>query len=119
MNFPFEIQQHSLTYGTNLGALVRTANFAQDPESDDALDFVGGMLSTKNIPMIGIQDHKEHLLRRRPWNRAMSVSALKEYESILATRCEQLVHCIEEQRGKVFINKWFNCFVYDFVCDIA
>lgn len=35
--------------------------------------------------------------QRKPWNRAFSSTALKEYEEILATRARQLVSCLEDR----------------------
>ena len=41
--------------------------------------------------LVSLVDIREHARRRRPWNRAFSVPALKEYEEIIARRAEQLV----------------------------
>jgi cytochrome P450 len=35
--------------------------------------------------------------QRKPWNRAFSTTALKEYEPYLATRVRQLVGCLEDR----------------------
>jgi cytochrome P450 len=35
--------------------------------------------------------------QRKPWNRAFSSTALKEYEVILAKRTRQLVSCLEDR----------------------
>ena len=34
--------------------------------------------------------------QRKPWNRAFSSAAMKEYEVIVAKRVRQLVGCLEE-----------------------
>jgi cytochrome P450 len=33
--------------------------------------------------------------QRKPWNRAFSSTAVKEYEVIVAKRCRQLIGCLE------------------------
>ena len=75
---------------------------------------VGGMLGHNNIPMVGIQDMDEHLRRRRAWNRGLSQNALKEYEQIIATRAQQLLHRLEEQQGEVILGNWFKYFSFVF-----
>ena len=37
-----------------------------------------------------------HLEQRKPWNRAFSSAAMKEYEIIVAKRVRQLVGCLED-----------------------
>ena len=41
--------------------------------------------------LVSLVDIREHARRRRPWNRAFSVPALKAYEEVIARRAEQLV----------------------------
>ena len=41
--------------------------------------------------LVSLVDVREHARRRRPWNRAFSVPALREYEEAIARRAEQLV----------------------------
>ena len=69
-------------------------------------------MSDKNMPMVGIMDTEEHLRRRRAWNRGLGPGALKEYESRVATRIQQLVHRLEEQEGEVILGTWMNYFSY-------
>ena len=78
----------------------------------------------KNLPLIGIQDIEEHLRRRRPWNRALGASALRDYEQTIATRARQLVGALERQASalgeeddgrsgrecEVILGEWFNRF---------
>ncbi|KAH9938835.1 high nitrogen upregulated cytochrome P450 monooxygenase 2 [Epithele typhae] len=82
-------------------------------------DYIGGMLSDQNLPMVGIMDGDEHLSRRRPWNRGLAPSALKEYEPRVRARGNQLLTRLGEQNGEVVLGKWFNYFSYDFMCDMA
>ncbi|RDX50601.1 high nitrogen upregulated cytochrome P450 monooxygenase 2 [Lentinus brumalis] len=83
--------------------------------------YVGRMLSDGiHLPIIGIQDPAEHLRRRRPWNRAFTVPALRGYEETIARRARQLVDALERHNGgQVILGKWFNYFAYDFMCDMA
>ena len=75
-------------------------------------DFVGGMLSDKNLPMVGILELDEHLQRRRAWNRGLSPGALKEYEARVSGRAQQLIRRLEEQKGEVILGTWINYFSY-------
>ena len=69
-------------------------------------------MSDKNMPMVGIMNTEEHMRRRRAWNRGLGPGALKEYESRVATRVQQLVHRLEEQEGEVILGIWMNYFSY-------
>lgn len=60
--------------------------------------------------MLGIMDTTEHLKRRRPWARAFSGPAIKEYEPMVASRALQLVQALQSQQGEVDIGKWINYF---------
>ena len=71
-------------------------------------------MSTKSIPMVGIQDFDEHMRRRRPYARGFSTSALKAYQPLIAQRTRQLVSRLEGQRGVVRLQKWFDWFSYVF-----
>ena len=46
--------------------------------------------------LIGQTDPKLHMEQRKPWNRAFSSVAMKEYEIIVAKRIRQLVGCLED-----------------------
>ena len=73
-------------------------------------DFVGRMLSDRNIPLVGIQDTEIHLRRRKNWSRGMSQGAIKEYEELIENRIRQLITRLEEQTGTVDIGDWFSFF---------
>jgi cytochrome P450 len=68
--------------------------------------------------LIDQRDPIEHMNQRKPWNRAFSTAALKEYELYLATRVRQLVGCLEdringsEQKSGVVLDvaAWFSYF---------
>ncbi|KAL1948749.1 hypothetical protein VTO73DRAFT_10555 [Trametes versicolor] len=83
--------------------------------------YYGKLLVRKpgDMPMLGIMDTTEHLKRRRPWARAFSGPAIKEYEPMVASRALQLVQALQSQQGEVDIGKWINYFSYDFMCDMA
>ncbi len=68
--------------------------------------------------LIGQRDPAIHMHQRKPWNRAFSSAALKEYEGLLAKRARQLLGCIEDrihrsdQKDGVVLDiaKWFSYF---------
>ena len=41
-----------------------------------------------------------HAEQRKPWNRAFSSTAMKEYEILVAKRVRQLVGCLENMIGR-------------------
>lgn len=59
-----------------------------------------------------------HMQQRKPWNRAFSSTAMKEYEVIVATRSRQLIGCLENlvcgsdrKEGVVLdVGAWLNYF---------
>lgn len=68
-------------------------------------------------PLIAITDPKEHLRRRKPWNRALNVASLKDLEPLVANRAEQLVSllAVSDSRrisadGATNLGKWFSWF---------
>ncbi|KAF8265718.1 cytochrome P450 [Lactarius quietus] len=46
--------------------------------------------------LIAQRDPALHMQQRKPWNRAFSSAAMKEYEIIVAKRVRQLVGCLED-----------------------
>ncbi|KAI0355826.1 high nitrogen upregulated cytochrome P450 monooxygenase 2 [Trametes cingulata] len=81
--------------------------------------YIGRLLTSTNLPLVGIMDVEEHLERRKPWARAFTPGALKEYQPMLASRTRQLVRALGQQRGELDIAKWINYFSYDFMSDMA
>ncbi|RPD60596.1 high nitrogen upregulated cytochrome P450 monooxygenase 2 [Lentinus tigrinus ALCF2SS1-7] len=80
---------------------------------------IGIKMSYKNLTMMGLRDPEEHALRRRPWNRGLNQTAIKEYEHPLTARVQLLVRRLEEQKGEVDLSKWMGMFSMDFMCDMA
>ncbi|CDO71117.1 hypothetical protein BN946_scf184844.g121 [Trametes cinnabarina] len=72
-----------------------------------------------DLPFVAIMDPVVHSERRKPWLRALSATAIKAYEPMVANRANQLMQVLREQRGEVPIGKFFNYFAYDFLCDMA
>jgi cytochrome P450 len=70
--------------------------------------------------LIGQRDPVKHMHQRKPWNRAFSSAALKEYEIIVAKRTRQLLGRLENsvlesdrKDGAVLdMTKWFSYFSY-------
>lgn len=73
---------------------------------------MGRVLSDKDLDMVSIQDRDLHLQRRRAWARGLAPKALKEYEEKMALRVSQLVSRLENPKGEVFLDEWFNRFTY-------
>ncbi|KAF8184050.1 cytochrome P450 [Mycena galopus ATCC 62051] len=59
-----------------------------------------------------------HAAKRRVWNRAMTASALREYEPLVAKRTSQLVSCLKDHKT-VDIVCWFDLFSLDVTGDLA
>ncbi|KAF8258059.1 high nitrogen upregulated cytochrome P450 monooxygenase 2 [Lactarius quietus] len=76
--------------------------------------------------VIDQRDPIKHLEQRKPWNRAFSSTAVKEYEGILATRVRQLVSCLEDRVNgsdqkagvELDMSAWFSYFATDFMGDV-
>jgi len=49
----------------------------------------------ENPSLIGLRDPVKRVHQRKPWNRAFSSTAMKEYEDIVANRIRQLSSCLE------------------------
>ncbi|OSD05151.1 high nitrogen upregulated cytochrome P450 monooxygenase 2, partial [Trametes coccinea BRFM310] len=96
-----------------LGAMLGVGGVPKGPQ------IAGRVLSITNVPFIGIMDPEVHSERRKPWARAFSATALKEYEPMVARRADQLVQVLEKQEKEVMLGKFFNYFAYDFMCDMA
>ncbi|KAI0281341.1 high nitrogen upregulated cytochrome P450 monooxygenase 2 [Russula brevipes] len=77
--------------------------------------------------LIAQRDPIEHLRQRKPWNRAFSSAALKDYEVIVAKRTRQLIGCLDDlvhgssrKEGAVLdIGAWMNYYSTDFMGDMA
>ncbi|GJE87389.1 cytochrome P450 [Phanerochaete sordida] len=68
------------------------------------------------LPLVGLRDVQEHARRRRPWTRAFSSAALKEYEPVVARRGAQLVEILAEQKETDFVH-WIHLFTFDIMSD--
>ncbi|KAI0265785.1 cytochrome P450 [Gloeopeniophorella convolvens] len=77
--------------------------------------------------LIAQRDPVKHMHQRKPWNRAFSSAALKEYEVIVAKRVRQLVSRLDgiarespRKEGVVLdIGMWLSFFTTDFMGDMA
>ena len=73
----------------------------------------------KRQSLMDQRDPVKHMHQRKPWDRAFSSPALKEYEETLAKRARQLISCLEDRvngsdpsqkPGVVDISAWFSYF---------
>ncbi|KAN0137375.1 Cytochrome P450 [Lactarius tabidus] len=77
--------------------------------------------------LISQRDPILHMQERKPWNRAFSSTALKEYEIIVAKRVRQLLGCLDDMIEKsdekanavVDMTQWLKFFSADFMGDMA
>nr|BAL05149.1 cytochrome P450 [Phanerodontia chrysosporium] len=69
--------------------------------------------------LVSIRDPAEHARRRRPWTRAFSTAALKEYEPILAKRISELCGQLAQQKGTLNLATWISWFTYDVMGDLV
>jgi len=68
--------------------------------------------------VVAQRDPIKHMHQRKPWNRAFSSAAVKEYEEIAAKRTRQFLGCLEDVAHRSSGNKgvvldmasWFNYF---------
>jgi cytochrome P450 len=68
---------------------------------------------TGQASLVTERDTRVHLERRKPWNKGLSSSSVKEYEPILRNRLFQLVDVFEEKAdGITFIDfaEWMSMF---------
>ncbi|CDO71116.1 hypothetical protein BN946_scf184844.g120 [Trametes cinnabarina] len=79
----------------------------------------GRALTVTDLPFVAIMDSAVHAERRKPWARAFSATALKEYAPMIANRASQLIRVLEKQCGEIIIGDFFNYFAYDFMSDMA
>ena len=74
-----------------------------------------GRVATQTIsPLIAIKDPREHLRRRKPWNRALSVASVKDFEPFVYHRAQQLVNELAGHKGPANLAQWFSWFTYVF-----
>ena len=71
-----------------------------------------GRVQHQALPLIAYPNPVEHAQRRRPWNRAFSTNALKEYQPIIARRALQLLDAMQAQRSTVDLAQWISFFAY-------
>ncbi|KAN0137390.1 Cytochrome P450 [Lactarius tabidus] len=77
--------------------------------------------------LIARTDPISHMEQRKPWNRAFSSAAVKEYEIIAANRIRQLVGCLEDMiersdektNAVVDMTQWMRYFSTDVMGDVA
>lgn len=78
-----------------------------------SLVWQGRGLKTPILPLVGLRDNATHSRRRKPWNRAFSTVALKNYEPIIARRSSELVELLAEKKHVDFAH-WVHLFTYAF-----
>lgn len=70
----------------------------------------GRNLHQSTLPLIAIRDPVEHGQRRKPWSRAFSTAALKEYQPTVRKRAAQLLERLRKESGTVDLAQWISFF---------
>ncbi|KAF4586296.1 hypothetical protein EYR38_010571 [Pleurotus pulmonarius] len=71
-------------------------------------------------PLVGVREPREHSKRRKPWNRAFSRTALREYERPLLGNIERLTEALDARTNQVVdMTMWMGYFALDFMGDIV
>ncbi|KAH8734278.1 benzoate 4-monooxygenase cytochrome P450 [Ilyonectria robusta] len=66
------------------------------------------------------RDQDDHTRRRKTWDRAFSVKALRDYEPRVVKYTSQLLGRIEETQGiPLDASQWFNFYSFDLMSDLA
>lgn len=68
------------------------------------------------LPLVGMRDVADHTRRRRPWIRAFTPAALKEYEPVVAKRGAQLIEILTQKKHTDFVH-WIHLFTFDIMSD--
>lgn len=75
------------------------------------LAWEGRTLVPPVLPLVALRDNESHTRRRKPWNRAFSIAALKNYEPVIANRASQFVELLAEKK-QVDFTRSVNLFTY-------
>ncbi|KAJ4248829.1 hypothetical protein NW762_012667 [Fusarium torreyae] len=71
-------------------------------------------------PVHHVRTHKEHAVRRKPWDRAFSSKALRDYEPRVTQYTSQLLDRLSELQGTpINASEWFNFYSFDVMGDLA
>ncbi|EKM55979.1 uncharacterized protein PHACADRAFT_174150 [Phanerochaete carnosa HHB-10118-sp] len=82
----------------------------------DGRSLKGGKSMKGSGILIGLRDNATHARRRRPWNRAFSSAALKNYEPVIVKRVSQFVALLEKQKQIDFARR-VHLFTFDFISE--
>ena len=62
----------------------------------------------------------DHAARRKRWDKAFGMAALKSYQPAIYKRLEVLVKKLDDIEGQAFdLHRWMGFFVYDVMTDLA
>lgn len=72
------------------------------------------------VSLIATRDPVKHAKRRRPWTRAFSTAALKEYQPMVAKRATQLTDGLADTQGvPTNLTQWIAYFTYALIVFIG
>ena len=78
-------------------------------DSPGVQDYVARRSLSGTVQLDGVSDFKEHALRRKPWNKAMSSAAIKTYEPTVKSKVRELIDALGKRAGEeVNISDWIS-----------
>jgi cytochrome P450 len=95
---------------------------AKSWEKGKAYSFTAsGGAATSETALSAIRDHKEHTKRRKIWDRAFAIVALKGYQPSIELRVQQLLDQLDKRCGKgtLDLQEWIGYLVFDVMVDLA
>ncbi|KIV99877.1 uncharacterized protein PV09_08544 [Verruconis gallopava] len=80
-----------------------------------------GGAATSETALSSIRDHREHAARRKIWDHAFSIAALKGYQPSIELRVQQLCDQLDRLTGKgpIDLQEWIGYLVFDVMTDLA
>lgn len=96
---------------------------AKSWEKGKAYSFTAsGGAATSETALSAIRDHKEHTARRRIWDRAFAISALKGYQPSIQQRVDQLcgqLDAICAKSALLDLQEWIGYLFFDVMTDLV
>jgi hypothetical protein len=96
---------------------------AKSWEKGKAYSFTAsGGAATSETALSAIRDHKEHTARRRIWDRAFAIAALKGYQPSIQHRVDQLCDRLDSiclNDGALDFQEWVGFLVFDVMTDLV
>ncbi|KXN81314.1 Cytochrome P450 67, partial [Leucoagaricus sp. SymC.cos] len=70
--------------------------------------------------LVGLRNKKEHVRRRKTWQRALNVTSIKYYENFVITRTQQMVDLLGQKlSGPIDMSEWMGYYTFDLMGDLV